>query len=302
VPKTLLAVDDSVTMRKVLEIAFSEDFRVITAEGHQDALAKLSAPPSQGDAPYREGAQTGSGDEPKIFVIDTVLGDEDGYALSKEIRRRAPASTIILLSSRHAQYDQAKGKDAGADDFMDKPFDTQQLIDKVKKVIMAKEGPEKTAPAAPSKLAAAAAIAPLQQRGTQPSLGGAAAGTRQRAATLMFGHEPAGGDGKHADAPAAHAAPVAAKTVEKAAVAAPGPAVTPGSNTPPSTVAATPAALHGVNGHLGPKLEALGLTPAQADAVLALSREVVEKVVWEVVPVVAEALIKEEIARLTKEG
>ena len=48
------------------------------------------------------------------------------------------------------------------------------------------------------------------------------------------------------------------------------------------------------------KIEGMGLTSAQADAVLALSRELVEKVVWEVVPVLAETLIKEEIARLTK--
>ena len=46
------------------------------------------------------------------------------------------------------------------------------------------------------------------------------------------------------------------------------------------------------------KLKELGLTPAQVDAVVALSREVVEKVVWEVVPVLAETIIKEEIARL----
>ena len=39
--KTLLAVDDSVTMRKVLEITFSgEDFRVVTADGSQAAMAK----------------------------------------------------------------------------------------------------------------------------------------------------------------------------------------------------------------------------------------------------------------------
>jgi endonuclease III len=56
------------------------------------------------------------------------------------------------------------------------------------------------------------------------------------------------------------------------------------------------------NGHLGKKLNELGLTPAQADAVLALSRELVERVVWEVVPQMAEMLIKEEISRLTKEG
>ena len=45
----------------------------------------------------------------------------------------------------------------------------------------------------------------------------------------------------------------------------------------------------------------MGLTPAQVEGVLALSREVIEQVVWEVVPQLAETLIKEEIARLTKE-
>jgi hypothetical protein len=59
--------------------------------------------------------------------------------------------------------------------------------------------------------------------------------------------------------------------------------------------------MHAINGQLAGKLEGLGLTPQQADAVMALSREVVERAVWEVVPVIAEALIKEEIARLTKE-
>ncbi|MDP8999826.1 MAG: hypothetical protein M3O46_06920, partial [Myxococcota bacterium] len=56
------------------------------------------------------------------------------------------------------------------------------------------------------------------------------------------------------------------------------------------------------NGQLAGKLGDLGLTGQQIDAVLALSRDVVERVVWEVVPQLAEALIKEEIARLTKEG
>jgi hypothetical protein len=46
----------------------------------------------------------------------------------------------------------------------------------------------------------------------------------------------------------------------------------------------------------------LGLTSQQTDAVLALSRELIERVVWEVVPALAETLIKEEIARLTKDS
>ncbi len=57
-----------------------------------------------------------------------------------------------------------------------------------------------------------------------------------------------------------------------------------------------------MNGHLAGKLSDLGLSASQADAVLALSREVVERVVWEVVPQLAEAIIKEEIVRLTKAG
>ena len=61
------------------------------------------------------------------------------------------------------------------------------------------------------------------------------------------------------------------------------------------------AAMGDRNGQFAGKLGDLGLTPAQADAVLALSREVVERVVWEVVPQLAETMIKEEIQRLMKE-
>lgn len=45
----------------------------------------------------------------------------------------------------------------------------------------------------------------------------------------------------------------------------------------------------------------LGLTPAQVDAVAQLTREVVERVVWEVVPQLAETMIREELRRLTSE-
>ena len=48
------------------------------------------------------------------------------------------------------------------------------------------------------------------------------------------------------------------------------------------------------------KLSGMGLTPAQIEGVLALSREVIERVVWEVVPDLAETIIREEIKRLTQ--
>lgn len=264
-PKTLLAVDDSVTMRKVLEITFSgEDFRVITADSAQNAIGKL-------------------GDEPNVFVIDTTIGGEDGYALAKEFRRRSPAAPIIMLSSRYAPYDQARGRDAGVDDFADKPFDTQQLIDKVKKVVVAKEGATAPAPRAPMQPPQPmAGSAGALGRGTQPSLGSSAA----RTGTLMFGESPL-------------AQPPAAPQAARPAAPAPAPPVAR-----PQPVAAAPAAAHAsaaVNGQLEGKLGELGLTPHQAQAVMALSREVVERVVWEVVPQMAEALIREELARLTRD-
>jgi DNA-binding response OmpR family regulator len=258
VSKTLLAVDDSATMRKVLEITFSgEDFAVITADSSEAALGKL-------------------GEKPDAVVIDTALGNDDGYALASAVRKRAPGSAIVLLSSRYAPYDPIKGKESGADDFIDKPFDTQQIIDKVKKVLLAKEGgvaapAPSVAPAArpasvPVPVAAAPAPAPVPA---------AAAAQPARSQTLVFG------EGAQ-------------------------PAAKPAASEPPKR-ASVPAAAGGVmanavNGHLAGKLSDLGLSTSQADAVLALSREVVERVVWEVVPQLAETLIKEEIARLTKEG
>lgn len=269
--KTLLAVDDSVTMRKVLEITFSgEDFRVVTADTSQGAIGKLS-------------------ENPSVCVIDTVLGGEDGYTLAKELRKRSPNTSIIMLASRYAPYDQARGRDAGADDWADKPFDTQQLIDKVRKIMLAKEAgggavaaaPVAAAPppaASPQPPAAGIGQRPAPQpmaagglgRGTQPSLSSAVPG---RTGTLVFGEN---------------------------APSAPPPAA-PRAAAPAAAPAAPAAVSSAVNGHLAGKLGDLGLTPQQADAVLALSREVVERVVWEVVPQLAEAIIKEEIARLTKD-
>jgi CheY-like chemotaxis protein len=305
VAKTLLAVDDSVTMRKVLEITFSgEDFRVITAESAQSALGKL-------------------GENPGVFVIDTVLGGDDGYALAKEVRRRDPGVPIIMLASRYAPYDQARGRDAGADDWADKPFDTQQLIDKVKKAVLAKEaatppseprapepprapppvaaniggaaqgaGAPYRAPAAPQAPAAAGPQSGALGRGAQPSLGGSPVSSA-RSGTLVFGESPVAPPvGQPVPPrPAAPAAPQAAAA----------PATSPLATTRGTAATTGGAVSAAVNGQLAGKLGELGLTSAQADAVLALSREVVERVVWEVVPQLAETLIKEELQRLLKE-
>ena len=78
------------------------------------------------------------------------------------------------------------------------------------------------------------------------------------------------------------------------------PAATCGTRLAKPVAAAAASAISAGNGQLAAKMGELGLTPQQADAVLALSRDVIERVVWEVVPVLAETLIREEIGRLTK--
>jgi CheY-like chemotaxis protein len=361
VPTTLLAVDDSVTMRKVLELTFAgEDFRVVTAEGADVAFAKIRA------------------EHPAVVLCDVTLDGAGGYALCTKIKAENPSIAVVMLASKQQPYDSAKGQAAKADDFVEKPFDTQQLIEKVKRLAtrpstedaptraavsqVSAAGPPAAAAPLPARPAASsgAATAPLgvsrpsapgtaNPRPPAPSIGSAGGIGR---GTLAYGGagfpgmpNPSGapvpatatapGPGSPARPPlpssptqgasaaAAAPAPVAAAAVTSQ-VASPGSAVGPSAAQP--AVAAPPAAAASVarppapavpplaapaaappglaataaNSPLAGKLATLGLTDVQVAAVLALSREVVERVVWEVVPVLAETMIKEEIARLTE--
>lgn len=96
--------------------------------------------------------------------------------------------------------------------------------------------------------------------------------------------------------PVASAAPAPAPAATPAQASA-APASPPEAAAQPRVAAAVAAA----GADLSTQLQGLGLDANQVQGVLALSREVVERVVWEVVPVLAETLIKEEIARLTAE-
>jgi DNA-binding response OmpR family regulator len=272
VASTLLAVDDSVTMRKVLEITFAgPDFHVVTANSPDAALQKLKS-------------------EKFDLVIADISLEPNGYELCKAVKKASPTMPVLLLSSKQNAYDAGKGAAAQADEHMDKPFDTQQMIDKVKKLLAAgppaakpvAKDPGQTTPSMQAPVAPRAAAAP------PPAPAPAASPPMQRAKTLIYNPPAATAAATPAPRPAITPAPFAAP---HRAEPTPAPA-------PVAQMSAGAAAL--VNGQLQGKLEQLGLTPAQVDAVAALSREVVERVVWEVVPVLAETLIKEELARLTK--
>ncbi|MCZ7687496.1 MAG: hypothetical protein M5U28_55645 [Sandaracinaceae bacterium] len=97
-----------------------------------------------------------------------------------------------------------------------------------------------------------------------------------------------------ADEEAAARAPTPAPAQPKPAAAAPRAAAAPAAS--PAVAAATAS-----NGDMAARLAQLGLSREQVEGVLGLSREVIERVVWEVVPDLAETIIREEIKRLTSE-
>src|SRR5262245_43107183 len=127
-------------MRKVLGITFATDeFEALVAESPQQAMSQLDQ--------FR----------PDMVLLDVTLGEMNGYDLCRQVKSRAPGTPVMILSSRQQPYDPVRGAEVQADDFIDKPFDTQQLRDKVKK-LCAQNG----ARVAPAKPAAAAAAAPAR--------------------------------------------------------------------------------------------------------------------------------------------
>lgn len=255
---TLLAVDDSKTMRKVLEITFaSEDYKTLLAANADEAMQLLRS----------EG--------PAVAVVDAGLGTVSGYDLCQQIKAQAPATLVLVLSSKQQPYDRGRGSAVGADDFMDKPFDTQQLLDKVKAL----------AKSAGTRAAAAPAVAPAPA--PAPSV---QAVEPPRAQTLAYGSPPA-------EVAPPKPAPVARPAAPRSSTTSPGLAPSPR----PAQAVVSQAVAAADNGQLAGKLGDLGLSGEQVQAVMALSREIVERVVWEVVPTLAETLIKEEIRRLTSD-
>jgi len=278
---TLLAVDDSKTMRKVIEITFSgEDFRLVLCGSAAEALGKLS-------------------ERPSVALVDAGLDGTSGYELCRQLKAQQPGLGVLILSSKQQPYDRALGGQVGADDFADKPFDTQQLLDKVN--ALAKKAPGAGAPA-PAPVAQPVGRATTLAYGAQVPAGLAAAPVPapvQSAPPVGVGRSTAPG---LAAGPAfASRAPAVAASAPAEVRAAPTPPTAPLSPAPsraPAPVVA-PALTNGAD--FAQKLGSLGLTPQQVEGVLSLSREVVERVVWEVVPTLAETLIREEIQRLTKD-
>jgi CheY-like chemotaxis protein len=106
--KTVLIVDDSLTIQKLVEMALDgQNLKLVTANDGANALRAAGE------------------HNPDLILLDVMLPDTNGYRLCQQIRARAgPLATvpIIMLTARDSPQDESLGKHAGATAYMTKPF------------------------------------------------------------------------------------------------------------------------------------------------------------------------------------
>ena len=117
---TVLVVDDDPVILKLLEVNFEmEGFRVVVA--HDGA----------------EGIERARDDHPDLVISDIMMPGKSGLQLVEELKNDPATSGIpvILLSAKAQAADQQQGLAAGADDYVTKPFEPLDLIDRVNRLI-----------------------------------------------------------------------------------------------------------------------------------------------------------------------
>lgn len=72
--------------------------------------------------------------KPDLILLDIMLPGIDGYGVCREIRATSQ-TPIIMLSAKGEVFDKVLGLELGADDYMEKPFDTKELVARVKAVL-----------------------------------------------------------------------------------------------------------------------------------------------------------------------
>ncbi|MBR3518189.1 MAG: response regulator transcription factor [Lachnospiraceae bacterium] len=87
---------------------------------------------------------------PNLILLDLMLPGIDGYQVCREVRKDEIQVPIIMLSAKGEVFDKVLGLELGADDYMEKPFDSKELVARVKAVLRRyKPVVAEAAPAAP---------------------------------------------------------------------------------------------------------------------------------------------------------
>ncbi len=113
----ILLADDSITIQKVIGIIFGgEDYALTVVDNGKAAVDKALEV------------------SPDVLLIDAIMPGMSGYDVCESIRAIPALATkpILLLTGSFEPFDEAKASSCGADDFLAKPFESQQIVSKVK--------------------------------------------------------------------------------------------------------------------------------------------------------------------------
>jgi len=120
-PIKVLVIDDSNTIRKSAEMFLRQaGFDVVLAEDGFDALAKISD------------------HQPRVIFVDIMMPRLDGYQTCMLVKQNPnlKSTPVIMLSSKDGVFDRARGRLAGSDRYLTKPFTKETLIDAVNACVM----------------------------------------------------------------------------------------------------------------------------------------------------------------------
>ena len=113
--KTILVIDDEPHILLGLRDALTfEGYRVVTATNGKDGLALARA------------------ERPNVVLLDLMLPDMNGYQICEELRRHDAFVPVIMLTAKSQEADKIRGLDAGADDYVTKPFSVGELVARIR--------------------------------------------------------------------------------------------------------------------------------------------------------------------------
>ena len=114
IKNTIVVCDDESQIRKILTISLeSADYKVVEAENGRDAITQVAT------------------SHPQLVILDLGLPDRDGLSVLKEIRTWTSVP-VIILSVKNSEEDIVKALDLGADDYLTKPFNTSELLARIR--------------------------------------------------------------------------------------------------------------------------------------------------------------------------
>jgi two-component system, OmpR family, phosphate regulon response regulator OmpR len=132
----ILVVDDDARLRGLLSRYLAgEGFRVTTADNAADARDKLRFL------------------NPDLMVLDVMMPGESGLDLTASLRHdQGPDLPVLLLTARGAPEDRIAGFEAGADDYLGKPFEPRELVLRIRAMLRRAPPPAPEQPAGPLQL------------------------------------------------------------------------------------------------------------------------------------------------------